>query len=138
MLINSECVAPAPSRQVALASSRRAAAAGPRQLAGFGPGAVMPECGRADLTVEGGRKSGVWSGGPAAASYLAGRLAISPALQSPIQASVVTKRTVQNSTVQNSTDQNSTDQHNSIQVTRLVPAFPGGVGPHPGREPRPA
>jgi len=137
MLINSECVAQAPSRQVALATSRRAAAAGSRQLAGLGLGAVVCEHGRAGLAVEAGTKSGIWSGGgSAAAGYLpgaegsfgAGQLAVSPAQASPIQASVVTKIAVYN----------RTDQHNNIQMTRLVPAFGGEVGPHLGREPEPA
>jgi len=29
------------------------------------------------------------------------------------------------------------DAHNSIQTTRLYPTIPGGVGPHPAREPVP-
>jgi hypothetical protein len=137
MLMNSDCVVQAPSRQVALAPSCRAAAAGSRQLAGIGLGAVVRERGRTGLAVEAGLKSGIWSGGGStAAGYLSGpegylqpdQVTVSPAQASPIQASVVMKSTVQN----------STDQHNSIQVTRLVPAFRGGVGPYPGREPGPA
>ena len=114
MLINSDCVVQAPSRRVALAPSQ--------QLAGFGPDAVVRERGWAGLAVKAGRKSGIWSGGAsAAAGYL-------PGLEGSFQASVVAKSTVQN----------STDQHNTIQVTRLVPASRGEVGPHPVREPGPA
>ena len=133
MLMNSECVAQAPSRPVALAPSHLAAPAGPGRLAGLGLGAVVCERGRASLVGEGGWKSGTHGGGDkAAASYLPGlegSFRLGQPMASQFQAS-----NVRNSTV----DNNSTDQHNTIQVTRLVPAFRGGVGPHPGREPRPA
>jgi hypothetical protein len=129
MLINSECVAQAPSRQVALAPSRRAAAAGSLRPDGFGLDAVVRERGQVGLAVEAGWKSGIWSGGDsAAAGYLPGQLAGSPAQAGPFKASFAMKSAVQN----------STDPHNNIQVTRLVPASRGGVGPHPVREPGPA
>ena len=129
MLINSQCVAEAPSR--------RAATAGSRRLAEFGLGAVVRPRGQGRLAAEAGRMSGIGGGGDnAAAGYLAsfagsfqpGQLAASPVQASKVQASVVTKSTVQN----------STDQHNSIQAIRLVPASRGEVGPYPVREPGPA
>jgi hypothetical protein len=133
MLINSQCVAEAPSRRVATAGSRR--------LAEIGLGAVVPLHGRGDLGAGAGWMSGIRGGADKATGYLPGvagsfrpaQLAVSPVRPSTLQATVDTK-----STVQNSTDQHSTDQHNTIQVTRLVPATRGGVGPHPVREPGPA
>jgi len=128
MLINSECVAQAPSRQVALAPSRGTAAAGSRRTAGFGPGAILPDRGYAGPAVEAGQKAGIWGGGDrAAAAYLPGQIAVSPAKASQLQAGVA-----------NSAVQNSSYQHNYIQMTRLVPAFRGEVGPHSVREPGPA
>ncbi len=129
MLINSVRVAEAPSRCVATAGSRR--------LAGFGLGAVVRVRGQADLAAEAGRMSGVRrGGGNARLGYLPGladsvrpgQLAGSPVQARTLRSSVVTKSTVQISNY----------QHNTIQVTRLVPAGPGGVGPHPVREPGPA
>ena len=136
MLINSQCVAEAPSR--------RAATAGSRRLAEFGLGAVVRPRGQGRLAAEAGRMSGIGGGGDnAAAGYLAsfagsfqpGQLAASPVQASKVQASVVTKSA---SVVTKSTVQNSTDQHNSIQAIRLVPASRGEVGPYPVREPGPA
>jgi hypothetical protein len=80
--------------------------------------------------------SGIWGGGNAATGYLPdlgsafqrGQLASGPVQPGALQVSAITKSTVQN----------STDQHNTIQVTRLVPATRGGVGPYPVREPGPA
>lgn len=119
MLINSQCVAEAPSRCVATAD--------PRQLAIFDLGLVALVRGRKDLAAGAGWMSGIEGGGNnAAADYLLGLAAgFQPGqpASGPAQASTV---------------QNSTDQHNTIQVTRLVPASRGGVGPHPGREPEPA
>lgn len=128
MLINSQCVAEAPSGRVVTADSR--------SLAELGLGAVVHVRGRADIAAGAGRMSGIWGGGNAAAGYLPdlgsnfqpGRLTSGPVQPRTCQVSVVTKSTVQN----------STDQHNTIQVTRLVPATRGGVGPHPAREPWPA
>jgi hypothetical protein len=128
MLINSQCVAEAPSRRVATAGSRR--------LAEIGLGAVVPVRGRGDLGAGVGWMSGIRGGADKAAGYLPGvarafrpgQLAATPVQPSTLQATVVTKSTVQN----------STDQHNTIQVTRLVPASRGEVGPHPVREPGPA
>jgi hypothetical protein len=128
MLINSQCVAEAPSRRVATAGSRRSA--------GFGLGAVVRVRGRGDLGAGVGPMSGIWGGADKAAGYLPGfagsllpgQLAANPAQPSTSRARVVTKSAVQN----------STDKHNTIQVTRLVPAGRGEVGPHPVREPGPA
>lgn len=128
MLINSPCVAEAPSRRVATAGSRR--------LADIGLGAAVRVSGRGDLAAEVGGMSGIRSGAYKAAGYLpglegsfrSGPLAASPVQPGTQQASVVMKTTVQS----------STDQHNTIQVARLVPASRGGVGPHPGKEPGPA
>jgi hypothetical protein len=129
MLINSQCVAEAPSGRVVTADSRRQAE--------FGVGAVVHARGRADTAAGAGRMSGIWGGsGKAAAGYLPdlgsefqrGQLASGPVQPGTLQVSVITKSPVQN----------STDQHNTIQVTRLVPATRGGVGPHPVREPGPA
>ena len=129
MLINSLRAAEAPSGCAATAGSRR--------LAGFGLGAVVGVRGQADLAAEAGRMSGVWDCGdiarisylPALAdSFRPGQLACSPVQASTLQSSVVTKSTVQ---IRNY-------QHNTIQVTRLVPAGRGEVGPHPVREPGPA
>jgi hypothetical protein len=129
MLINSECVAQAPSRQVALAPSRGTAAAGSRQTADLGLGAILRDCGHAGPAVEAGRKAGIWGGGDrAAAGYVPGQLAVSPAKASQLQASGAA----------NSAVQNSSYEDNYIQMTRLVPAFRGEVGPHPMREPGPA
>ncbi|HEY7324974.1 MAG TPA: hypothetical protein VH520_09120 [Streptosporangiaceae bacterium] len=92
--------------------------------------------GRGDLAAEVGGMSGIRGGAYKTAGYLpgldgslrSGPLAASPAQPSTLQASAVMKSTVQSSTY----------QHNCIQVTRLVPASRGGVGPHPGKEPGPA
>ena len=128
MLINSHCVAEAPSRRVAIAGSRRSAE--------FGLGAVVHVRGRGDLGAGAGSMSGSWGGADKAAGYLPGfagslqpgQLAANPVQPSTLHASIVTKNAVQN----------STDKHNTIQVTRLVPASRGEVGPHPVREPGPA
>ena len=114
MLINSQCVAEAPSR--------RAVTAGSRRLATFGLAADMPVQGRGQLAAEAGYLPDL------AGAFRLGQLASGPAQPSTLQVSTAKKSTVQNGTY----------QHNSIQVTRLVPASREGVGPHPGREPGPA
>lgn len=129
MLITSICVAEAPSRRAATADSR--------ELAGFGLGAIVRADGPADLAAEAGRMSGMWRGcdkarvgylSGLAGSFQPGQLAAGPVQAGTFHASVVTKSTVQISNY----------QHNTIQVTRLVPASRGEVGPHPVREPGPA
>ena len=128
MLINSHCVAEAPSRRVAIAGSRRSA--------GFGLGAVVRVRERGNLGAGAGSMAGSWAGADSATGYLPGfavsltpgQLAAHPVQPSTLQVSVITKSAVQN----------STDKHNTIQVTRLVPASRGEVGPHPVREPGPA
>jgi hypothetical protein len=137
MLINSECVALAPPRPVALAPSHRAAPAGTGRLAGLGQGTVVCERGLAGLADEAGWTSGAWDGGDKAA------VGYQPGLEGSFRpgqpmAGQHQATTVQASNVRKSAADNSTDQHNTIQVTRLVPAFRGGVGPHPGKEPWPA
>jgi hypothetical protein len=131
MLINPECVAQAPSRPVALAPSSRAAAAGSRRQAGFGPGAVLRERGWAGPATDAGRKSGIWCGESAAAGYL-------PGVEGSFRLGQRAVSSGQSSVVTNSTAYNSTNQHNNMQVTRLLPAPKGEVGPHPEREPGPA
>jgi len=128
MLIQSHGVAEAPSCCVATAGSRRSAE--------FGLGAVVRVRGRGNLGAGVGSMASSWGGTDKAAVYLPGfagslrpgQLAAHPVQPSAVQASVVTKNAVQN----------STDKHNTIQVTRLVPASRGEVGPHPVREPGPA
>jgi hypothetical protein len=141
MVSNSRRIAGAPSRRFAEAPSHPFAAAAPR-LAELGLRAVVRERGRAVPAAEGGHLVGIQpGGGNAAAGYLPdgggafrrGPLAGNPIQASPIQAGVGTKSTAQISTVQN-----STDKHNSIQMTRLVPASWGELGPHRGKEPGPA
>jgi hypothetical protein len=114
MLINMPCVPEAPSRG--------ASAAGSRRLADLGPGALVRTRGRGDLAAEAGYLPGL------AGSFRPAQVAASPVQTGILQVSVVTKSTVQN----------SNDKHNTIQVTRLVPATQGEVGPHPVREPGPA
>ena len=124
------------SHRVAEAPSRRAATAGSGRSAEFGLGAVVHVRGRGDLGAGAGSMSGSWGGTDKGAGYLPGfacplqpgQLAANPVQPSTVQASIVTKSAVQN----------STDKHNTIQVTRLVPASRGEVGPHPVREPGPA
>ena len=102
MLINSECVAQAPSRPVALAPSHRAAPAGPGRLAKFGQGAIVREHGRAGLADEGGWKSGTCGGDKAAAGYLPaleGSFRLGRPMASQFQASTVQASTVQASNV---------------------------------------
>jgi len=117
MLINSQCVAEAPSRCAATADP---------QLAIFDLGLVARVRGRKDLAAGAGWMSGISGGNNAAAGYLLG---LAAGFQPGQPASGPAKA---------STVQTSTDQHNTIQVTRLVPASREGVGPHPGREPGPA
>ena len=134
MLITSYRVAGAPSRRTAEVPSCRVAPAASLRLAGFGPGAVARERGLAGHSARAGYQAGSWRG-DSAAGYLPGLEGSFQLGQIAIQASGDTKRTVQIGTVKISTVQNSTD-HNTM--TRLVPAFRGGVGPHPPREPWPA
>jgi hypothetical protein len=128
MLINSYCVAGAPSRRVAEARSRGVAAAASRSQAGFGPGAIVRERRRAFPVADSGSLAGIWTGGANdAAGYLpgcGGALRRNPLARGPVQAGVVTK----------SIANNSNDKHNSIQMTRPVPASWGEVGPHRVRE----
>jgi hypothetical protein len=64
---------------------------------------------------------------------------------STVQATAVHATTVQAATVQAASAKAATvhvsigqpDNHNFIQMTRLYPVIPGGVGPHPAREPVP-
>jgi hypothetical protein len=127
MLINSPCVAEAPSR---------VATAGSRRLADIGLGAVVRVSGRGDLATELGSMSGIRGGAFKAGGYLPGRKG--SFRSGPLAASSVQPGTLQASVVTKSTVQSSTNQHNTIQVARLVPASRGGVGPHPGKEPWPA
>ena len=127
MLINSQCVAEAPSR---------VATAGSRRLADIGLGAVVRVSGRGDLATELGSMSGIRGGASKAGGYLPGREG--SFRSGPLAARSVQPGTLKASVATKSTVQSSSNQHNTIQVALLVPASRGGVGPHPGKEPGPA
>jgi hypothetical protein len=127
MLINSPCVAEAPSG---------VATAGSRRPADIGLGALVRVSGRGDLATELGSMSGTRGGASTAGGYLPGGQG--SFRSGPLAASSVQPGTLQASVVIKSTVQSSTNQHNTIQVARLVPASRDGVGPHPGKEPGPA
>jgi hypothetical protein len=101
-----------------LAAAVKAGAA--RPLAVYGPGAVG--C------------AGDWIGGgyPAGAAGGAGKVTggYAPGFVDAVHPPKVRFSATNGSNVQ------STVQHNTM--TRLIPVLPGGVGPHPVREPKPA
>jgi len=120
-----------------------ASQAAQRPLAGFGAGAftrdgastgsqvsemaaalalprIKPASGAAST---GGAKAG--SAGAVCTGRLVDRTQVSIARLGIVQVDTVQVDTVQ------------ADNHNCIQMTRLYPVIPGGVGPHPAREPVP-
>jgi hypothetical protein len=106
-----------PSDALPAAAAKAAAA---RPLAGYGPGAV----GCAGDWIGGG-----YPAGPAgAASKVTGGYA--PGFVDAVHPPKARFSATNGSNVQ------STVQHNTM--TRLIPVLPGGVGPHPEREPKPA
>ena len=127
-MVNSRSVAGVPSCRAAEAPSRPTAASAPRRPDGFRLGTVVRKRDLAVPAAGSGYLAGIGIGGGIAAAGdqlgLGGAFRSGPFSGNPI---VVTKSTVHN----------STDQHNN-QMTRLVPASWGEVGPHRAREPEPA
>jgi hypothetical protein len=101
-----------------LAAAAQAGAARPEAV--YGPGAV----GCAGTWIGGGYPAGTVGG----AGKVTGGYA--PAIIDAVQPPKV------RFSATNGTNVQSTVQHNTM--TRLIPVLPGGVGPHPAREPVPA
>jgi hypothetical protein len=101
-----------------LAAAVKASAA--RPLAVSGPGAVV--C--AGAWIGGGYPAGAAGGvGKATGGYAQGFVGSAQPQKARFDAT-------------NGSNVQSTVQHNTM--TRLIPVLPGGVGPHPAREPKPA
>lgn len=101
-----------------LAAAAKASAA--RPLAVYGPGAVA--C--AGACIGGGYPAGTAGGaGKVTGGYV-------PEFVETVHPPKARLSATRGSNVQ------STVQHNTM--TRLIPVLPGGVGPHPAREPKPA
>jgi hypothetical protein len=117
-VLSNEAVPSNAASNVLLAAAAQAGAA--RPLADFGPGAAA--C------------AGAWIGGGYAVGTSGGAGNVTGGYVTGIVDAVELPRFRPDAT--DGSNVQSTVQHNTM--TRLIPVLPGGVGPHPAREPAPA
>jgi hypothetical protein len=92
------------------------------------------------LTSEVAKPDGAHAGGAGSDGAFSGTASAGSTQATTVKATTVKATTVQAASAKAATVHVSigqTDNYNFIQMTRLYPVIPGGVGPHPAREPVP-
>jgi hypothetical protein len=92
------------------------------------------------LTSEVAKPDGAHAGGAGSDGAFSGTASAGSTQATTVKATTVKATTVQAASAKAATVHVSigqTDSYNFIQMTRLYPVIPGGVGPHPAREPVP-
>ena len=87
------------------------------------------------LTSEVAKPDGAHAGGAGSDGAFSGTASAGSTQATTVKATTVQAASAKAATVHVSIGQ--TDSYNFIQMTRLYPVIPGGVGPHPAREPVP-
>jgi hypothetical protein len=87
------------------------------------------------LTSEVAKPDGAHAGGAGSDGAFSGTASAASTQATAVKATTVQAASAKAATVHVSIGQ--TDSYNFIQMTRLYPVIPGGVGPHPAREPVP-